>query len=74
MNLNKLGAIMIMLGLIVGFLVLMPVLISSSSEAAADATLTGDTATASTLSILPLISAVAGIGVSLLFVVSVLRR
>jgi hypothetical protein len=74
MNPLKLGAVIIMIGLLVGFLLVMPTLISSASDAATEATSTGDAATASLLSIFPLITSIAGIGVAFMFVAAVIRR
>jgi len=74
MNPLKLGGIMIMIGLLVGFLLIMPILINSSTDAATEAANTGDGATASLLNIFPLITSIAGIGVALMFVATSLRR
>lgn len=73
MQLNKLGAVILMLGMLVSFLLLMPIIIDATTAASAQAVLTGDDATVSTLNIFPLFAALAGIGVTLFFVASVWR-
>ena len=73
MQLNKLGAVILMLGMLVGFLLLMPIIIDSTTAASTQAALTGDDATVSTLNIFPLLASLGCIGVTLFFVASVWR-
>ena len=74
MDVRKLGAVVLMIALLVGFLSTMPILIDATTSASAQATATGDAATASTIEILPLAVSIAGIGVSLLIIVKALGR
>ena len=74
MDVRKLGAVVLMIALLVGFLSTMPILIDATTSASAEATATGDAATASTIQILPLAASIAGIGVSLLIIVKALGR
>lgn len=62
-----------MLGMLVAFLLVMPIIIDATTNASADAQAVGDSGSEAILNIMPLLTAVAGIGVSLFFVVKVVR-
>lgn len=73
MNTSRLGAIIIMLGMLTAFLLVMPIILEATMTSSADATAVGDSGSAAILNIIPLLSSVAGIGVALFFVVKVTR-
>ena len=73
MNIQRFGAIIVMAGMLVAFLLVMPIIISATTTASADATAVGDAGSSAILNIMPLLTSVAGIGVALFFVVKVVR-
>ena len=73
MQIQRFGAIILMLGMLVAFLLVMPIIIDATTTASADATAVGDSGSSAILNNMPLITSVAGIGVVLFFVVKVVR-
>tara|TARA_R110002012_G_C11506836_1_gene597977 strand:+ start:178 stop:405 length:228 start_codon:yes stop_codon:yes gene_type:complete len=73
MTASKLGAAIVMIILLVGFLLIMPILLTATTGASAQATLDGDTGAAAILDIMPLIAAVSGIGVTFFIIVGAIR-
>ena len=66
MEFRKLASIVLAIASLLGFLSIMPIIISS-----ADTLATGDQATASMIKLLPLLASISGVGVSLLIVMKI---
>jgi|TARA_B100000214_G_scaffold79098_2_gene53448 preprotein translocase subunit SecG len=73
MSAGKLGAAILMIVMLVAFLLVMPIVLTASTGASAQATLDGDTGAAAILNVMPIITAVAGIGVTFFIIVGVVR-
>lgn len=73
MSTGKVGAAILMIAMLVGFLLLMPIILTASTGASAQATLDGDTGAAAILNVMPIITAVAGIGVTFFLIVGVVK-
>jgi uncharacterized BrkB/YihY/UPF0761 family membrane protein len=73
MNLQRFGAIIVMMGLLLAFLLMMPIILTATTTASANATAVGDSGASAILNIMPLITSVAGIGIALFFMVKVHR-
>ena len=74
MNIQKLGSIVLMLMLLVGFLAMLPIILDSTTDASAQAITDGDQGTASIIGILPLLAWISGISVALLIVVKAIKN
>lgn len=74
MNISKLGSLVLMIVLLVGFLAMMPIILGATTDASAQAVADGDQGTASIIEILPLMAGISGISVALLIVVKAIRN
>ena len=71
MEFRKLASIVLAIASLLGFLSIMPIIISSADTSSADTLATGDQATASMIKLIPLLASISGVGVSLLIVMKI---